>query len=303
MASIGDLNNLTTKAKENLVAAINEAAASGGGGINANTLQEAINAALAQAKASGEFDGEDGAPGKTAYEYAKDGGYTGTEEEFAELMANSSKAVQPDLNQNDPTKPDYVKNRTHWMESGAKLVDIPQFEMSNTSREGYVRASGRDLIPMDWVEGNIYNVVWNGVSYRCECQKYEWANQLGQTGRDFILGNLNYLGYDTGLPNLGVDVPFVLFYTVYDTGGSYSHGAITPGNEPMVVSLEIYSEPVYHTLDERFIPGTIARTKDTLPLPPAATVGQFIRVAAVDESGKVTATEAVTMADAEGVGF
>jgi hypothetical protein len=40
-----------------------------------------------------------------------------------------------------------------------------------------------------------------------------------------------------------------------------------------------------------------------LPLPPAAAVGQFIVVSAVDESGKVTATEAITLADAEGVGF
>lgn len=70
MALIGDLNKLTTEAKENLVAAINEAAASGGGGgVDANTLQEAINAALAQAKASGEFDGEDGTPGKDGATY------------------------------------------------------------------------------------------------------------------------------------------------------------------------------------------------------------------------------------------
>ena len=31
-----------------------------------------------------------GADGKSAYEYAQDGGYTGTEEEFAQLMANGS---------------------------------------------------------------------------------------------------------------------------------------------------------------------------------------------------------------------
>jgi lysophospholipase L1-like esterase len=32
-------------------------------------------------------DGQDGTPGKSAYEYAQDGGYTGTEEEFAEKLA------------------------------------------------------------------------------------------------------------------------------------------------------------------------------------------------------------------------
>ena len=58
-----------------------------------DNLQSATNAALAQAKASGEFDGADGATGatgadgKSAYQYAQDGGYTGTETEFAEKLA------------------------------------------------------------------------------------------------------------------------------------------------------------------------------------------------------------------------
>jgi hypothetical protein len=34
-------------------------------------------------------NGKDGAAGKSAYEYAKDGGYTGTEPEFIELLANT----------------------------------------------------------------------------------------------------------------------------------------------------------------------------------------------------------------------
>ena len=58
-----------------------------------DNLQSATNAALAQAKASGEFDGaagapgKDGADGKSAYAYAVEGGYTGTETEFSEKLA------------------------------------------------------------------------------------------------------------------------------------------------------------------------------------------------------------------------
>ena len=44
----------------------------------------AVNEALAAAKASGEFDGADG---KSAYSYAQDGGYSGTETEFAAKLA------------------------------------------------------------------------------------------------------------------------------------------------------------------------------------------------------------------------
>ena len=52
--------------------------------LDAAELTNAINTALAQAKASGEFDGADG---KSAYQYAVEGGYTGTEAEFAEKLA------------------------------------------------------------------------------------------------------------------------------------------------------------------------------------------------------------------------
>ena len=54
------------------------------GALSGGTLDAAINTALAQAKASGEFDGADG---KSAYSYAQDGGYTGTEAEFAAKLA------------------------------------------------------------------------------------------------------------------------------------------------------------------------------------------------------------------------
>lgn len=47
----------------------------------------AVNEALTAAKASGEFDGADG---KSAYSYAVDGGYTGTEAEFAAKLAAES---------------------------------------------------------------------------------------------------------------------------------------------------------------------------------------------------------------------
>lgn len=54
------------------------------GKLDADKLPEAVNDALAQAAASGEFDGADG---KSAYQYAVEGGYTGTEAAFAEKLA------------------------------------------------------------------------------------------------------------------------------------------------------------------------------------------------------------------------
>lgn len=63
---------------------------SGTGGVSPEELTKAVNAALEEAKESGDFngaDGQDGADGKSAYQYAKDGGYTGTEAEFAAKLA------------------------------------------------------------------------------------------------------------------------------------------------------------------------------------------------------------------------
>lgn len=67
--------------------------------VSTTELDNAVDTALTEAKESGEFDGEDGytpqkgidyfdgEDGKSAYEYAQDGGYAGTEEEFAEKLA------------------------------------------------------------------------------------------------------------------------------------------------------------------------------------------------------------------------
>ena len=150
-AMIGSLDDLTTEAKNNLVAAINEAAQSGGGGgstsiamrvdggyiqystDNGNTWVNLIakaelkgdkgdkgdtgptgpqgiqgiqgpqgergpagadGAAGPQGPKGNKGDtGSAGANGKSAYQYAVDGGYTGTETEFAEKLASGALIV------------------------------------------------------------------------------------------------------------------------------------------------------------------------------------------------------------------
>ena len=53
--------------------------------------------ALMQAKESGELNGKDGEPGKSAYDYAKEGGYIGTEAQFAAKLAQEYPAKVSDL--------------------------------------------------------------------------------------------------------------------------------------------------------------------------------------------------------------
>lgn len=52
-----------------------------------NTVPLLIENALSDAKASGTFDGKDGKDGKSAYEYAVEGGYEGSEEDFSKKLA------------------------------------------------------------------------------------------------------------------------------------------------------------------------------------------------------------------------
>ncbi len=124
-AMIGDLVQLGTADKSSLVAAINEALRSGGGAVDEDTVALLVEEYLVAHPAQGKpgmdggyytpnvmqsEDGEatigweasrEGMPevaektltlpagqsGKSAYQYALDGGYTGTEEEFTEKMA------------------------------------------------------------------------------------------------------------------------------------------------------------------------------------------------------------------------
>lgn len=89
---IGDLADLTTEAKDTLVAAINEAARTGGG---AGSMDLRVADGYVQYSRDGGMTWTNliamaelkGADGKSAYQYAQEGGYTGTEAEFAAKLA------------------------------------------------------------------------------------------------------------------------------------------------------------------------------------------------------------------------
>ena len=109
-SEIGDLSGLETKAKENLVVAINEVAKSGGesytlpqataealGGVKADSA-EAADTQPVRIGGDGKLYTAPGADGKSAYQYAVDGGYTGTETEFAEKLATDIPNALPNPN-------------------------------------------------------------------------------------------------------------------------------------------------------------------------------------------------------------
>lgn len=173
---------------------------------------------------NGSFEGP---PGKSAYEYAKDSGYTGTEEEFAEKLATNlqldatlrdyTKAApagmvgklksdlsqlseeiaeipQADWNQNDGTAPDYVKNRTHYtkMDTVLEYDVLSGFEDDGSGVYLYI-------LPymLDFYDGLKVEVTWDNQVYQLTAtQLFDGATFIGTfIGNKIVLG-----GEDSGEP-------------------------------------------------------------------------------------------------------
>ena len=99
---------------------------------------------------------------------------------------------QSDWNQNDPTKTDYVKNRTHWKEfkEVSPLTTITPF---------YYESLGvpmGNMADFDIVIGNKYKVTFDGVDYVCEAFMATMAGVSAPAfGNTIVAG-----GADTGDP-------------------------------------------------------------------------------------------------------
>lgn len=104
-------------------------------------------------------------------------------------FGGGSGGASSDWNQNDPTQPDYVKNRTHYEEQAFETI-VPETEMD--------LSSGQYIVSETWPleEGETYLVTWDGVEYECVCSVGSFNNIPVN-----FLGNTSFLGEeDTGEP-------------------------------------------------------------------------------------------------------
>jgi hypothetical protein len=206
-------------------------------------------------------------------------------------------SVQPDWNQNDETAADYVKNRTHYEEGSQTVIE---WDGNTEGRDSIGTGAGTfykvsDLTPDKTdILGGTFTVVYNGTTEVVE---------IGESNIDVVDNGL----FITGCVIVIVESETIVYddtEIIFPSTGMYF--AVLDNNAR--ISSITYGSTTIHPLDEKFIPESIARKTATLPMPTTASVGQYIVVSAVDESGKVTATEAVTMEvesleDAEGVAF
>lgn len=110
-----------------------------------------------------------------------------------EEFAKRSEGVQPDWNQNDDTKPDYVKNRPFYTGEPVETVLLEEITAEFTGEnETYLYELTNPLLLEN---GQTYRVSWDGTIYECIGTDF---------GGETVLGNLSIMGagVDTGEPFL-----------------------------------------------------------------------------------------------------
>ena len=164
-SQIGGLADLTTEAKDTLVAAINEVARTGGVDVSGAQVGQTIRVSAVD---------ENGKP---------------TEWEAADMPSG----VQPDWNQNDDTQPDYVKNRPFYTGNPVETVLVEESTVSFAPAEGVYMGELQSTFVA--TVGETYKVSWDGTTYESTCVNFN---------RFQVIGNLSIVGAgsDTGEPFL-----------------------------------------------------------------------------------------------------
>ena len=78
----------------------------------------------------------------------------------------------PDWNQNDPSGVGYVKNRPHYTESTRVTLLDGSFDLKDNGASPYLEIA----FDTEFVVGQTYEVIWDGVPYSCVAYIYEEAN-------------------------------------------------------------------------------------------------------------------------------
>ena len=132
-------------------------------------------------------NGKDGDDGKTAYQYAKDGGYTGTEEEFAQKMAKELPTKLSDL-ENDSS---FVKNTDYASAATAGVMKVNIGPASGLGLENGEKlrlvGAGQKTITERYGDApitpaNLDYAVRSGLI----SNRLEWTEQQKQSARDLI---------------------------------------------------------------------------------------------------------------------
>ena len=143
-------------------------------------------------------------------------------------------SIQSDWNQNDETKKDYIKNRTHWVEENIEEL-YSNDSLNVASIEEWNVDTG--IPELGCNKEIIYEIEWNGTLYKCVCNSYTY---YGRTWYWYGNGSLgapySEFSTDSGEP-----------FLITDTGSLISNQIGTHS-----ISIKSFST-VYHTLDPAYL--------------------------------------------------
>ena len=167
---------------------------------------------------------------------------------ISDTIARVDELPQSDWNQNNAGAVDYVKNRTHWVEEATEVVVEETTEWDN------IKTLDGELF-----SSTSYVVTVDGVKYTCQL----YHNDLDE----LCLGDSRLQDNDMSNP---IDVPFLAisgWAPIENDYGVLEEVAIVfvyyPDHNAHTIKIEkLTGDTTYHTLDERFIPETIARKSD-----------------------------------------
>ena len=158
-------------------------------------------------------------------------------EEFAKRAGggDGGSGVQPDWNQNDDTKPDYVKNRPFYTGDPAETVLVEESTVSFAERKGRSLYEAVVSSTFKATVGETYKVSWDGTVYECTCVHIR---------ERYLIGNLSIVGQgsDTGEPFIvGVQNGNDIQIGTKDTSASHTF------------SISVFASEVVK-IDEKYLP-------------------------------------------------
>ena len=156
----------------------------------------------------------------------------------------NSASVQSDWSQNDPSAPDYVKNRTHYSEA-LYLVRKLTIEVPEDNRT--VEFGGYFNLP-NLIAGKTYTVQLNDTTYTCVARAFNDA---------VIIGNGTFVPGSDG--NAGNEEPFEIasayssMYFTHIVAGTYALSLSTDGDVAHKIDPKYLPDEVYELIGKDFV--------------------------------------------------
>ena len=156
----------------------------------------------------------------------------------------SQSGVQPDWNQNDDTKPDYVKNRPFYTGDVETVLVEESTASFAVAGNGVYMAQFQSTFSA--TVGETYKVYWDGFVYECACADFN---------EDIVIGNLSIggNGSDTGEPFLML-VHNGIGIEIYTADTSASHTFSISEFAPEVIKIDKKYLPSPLIIDATHLP-------------------------------------------------